>query len=104
VTRQDPTSSPAFPAHLRRAGRLALLAGLGGIVLCGVLWVLVIAMPARWPDGQAAFYKGYLVAWFFFLGMSLGAMTAVMVHHLVGGEWGYYVRRFAEAAANVLPL
>ena len=62
------------------------------------------ARRRRHPQGEAAFYKGYLFAWLFFLGMSLGAMTAVMVHHLVGGEWGALVRRFGEAAANVLPL
>lgn len=29
---------------------------------------------------------------------------AVMIHHLTGGEWGYFVRRIGEAAAGVLPL
>ena len=30
-------------------------------------------------------------------------MGVVMIHHLTGGEWGYFIRRIGEAAANVLP-
>ena len=65
---------------------------------------MVMISGSRWPDAAADFYKAYLFAWLFFLGISLGAMMAVMIHHLTGGEWGYFVRRFGEAAANVLPL
>jgi hypothetical protein len=103
VTREATQSSP-LPAAARRAGRLAALAGIGAIAACAVIWIVALAMHGRWPEGPAEFYKGYLVAWLFFLGMSLGAMVAVMIHILVGGEWGYFVRRFGEAAANVLPL
>ena len=103
MTRDDITSSP-LPAGARRAGRAAGLAGIGGIVACAVIWIVAASMHGRWPGGTAEFYKGYLVAWLLFLGMSLGALAAVMVHILVGGEWGYFVRRFGEAAASVLPL
>lgn len=103
MTQQDTTSSP-LPSGARRAGRLAGLAGTCAIAACAVIWIIVLSIHSRCPDAAAEFYKGYFVAWLFFLGMSLGAMAAVMVHHLVGGEWGHYVRRFGEAAASVLPL
>ncbi|HZK79738.1 MAG TPA: hypothetical protein VFC46_01695, partial [Humisphaera sp.] len=97
-------TSSTLPLAFRRAARTSGLAGAVALAATIVLWIVAIAMHRRWPDGAAAFYKGYLFAWLFFLSMSLGAMMAVMVHHLVGGEWGYFVQRFGEAAANVLPL
>ena len=101
MTRENVITSSPLPAGIRRAGRVAAAAGACAIVVCAAIWVF---LRAKNPMGEAAFFKGYFFAWLFFLGMSLGAMTAVMVHHLVGGEWGTFVRRFGEAAANVLPL
>jgi hypothetical protein len=101
---EDIIPASPFPPGLRRARLAAASIGAGAMVACGAIWILMVVMHHRWLGSEAAFYKGYLVAWLFFLGMSLGAMTAVMVHQMVGGEWGYLVRRFGEAAANVLPL
>jgi len=70
-------------------------------VACVAIWVFLFAKTS---PGEAAFYKGYLVAWLFFPRHVARPDVAVMIHHLVGGEWGYFVRRFGEAAANVLPL
>jgi hypothetical protein len=48
--------------------------------------------------------RAYLYAWLFCLGIALGSMSVVMLHHLTGGAWGYLVRRPAEAAMGTLPL
>ncbi len=45
-----------------------------------------------------------MLAWLFWLGVSLGALALVMLHHLMGGHWGYMVRRLGEHAAMTLPL
>jgi hypothetical protein len=101
----DPTNHAGFlPDRMKNAGRAAGGIGLIALAACCVLWILMMIFAGRWPVSAAAFYKGYLFAWLFFLGVSLGAMMAVMIHLLIGGEWGYFVRRFGEAAASMMPL
>lgn len=50
------------------------------------------------------FFVSYLVGYLFWLGVSLGCLGFLMIHHLTGGRWGFPVRRFYEAAAMTLPL
>src|SRR5262249_3423338 len=35
---------------------------------------------------------------------SLGSLVVVMLHYLVGGNWGFVTRRFLEAATRTMPL
>src|SRR5438552_11377833 len=66
---------------------------------------LVIAMLGAIPEsGREAFFTSYLYAFLFWLGIALGSLALVFLHHLVGGNWGLAVRRPAEAAAMTLPL
>jgi hypothetical protein len=74
--------------------RIALLVGMIGLVLCVIGWV---ATPRE-------FFVAYLFAEIFFIGLSLGSLGILMIHHLTGGYWGYGVRRFLEAAVGNLPL
>src|SRR5437763_11986991 len=57
-----------------------------------------------WIFAPADFFLAYLFGHFFFLGLSLGALGLLMIHHLTGGYWGYSVRRFLESAVGNLPL
>lgn len=102
---RDPTAlahDPApVPPELRRAEHIAGLVGAGGLAGCIIIWVLV-GFFFHGVAGQ--FYRGWLFAWMLWLGASLGGMAAVMLHHLTGGKWGLFVRRFGEAAAMTLPL
>lgn len=50
------------------------------------------------------FFISYLFSYLFWLGLALGCLGFLMVHHLTGGRWGYPVRRFYEAATMTLPL
>src|SRR2546423_8517851 len=59
---------------------------------------------AGWIFAPGDFFLAYLFAHFFFLGLSLGALALLMIHHLASGYWGYSVRRFFEAAVGNLPL
>jgi hypothetical protein len=79
---------------LDRIQRLALIAGVAGLVLCGVGAFLDL--------GQ--FYASYLFAYMFWLGIALGSMAIMFLYNLVGGAWGFTIRRIAEAAAMTLPL
>lgn len=46
----------------------------------------------------------YLVAYVFFVGLGVGGLATLLLHLLVGGEWGFVVRRPLEAATMTLPL
>src|SRR5271165_322992 len=50
------------------------------------------------------FLRGYLIAYMFWTGLSLGCLALLMVQHLSGGLWGLVIRRILEAASKGLPL
>jgi hypothetical protein len=80
-----------------RAARVAWIA-LGVGVFAGV--VCLIGGIGR----AAALERAYLQAVTYFLGLSLGALSWLMVQHLTRGGWGVLCRRVWEAAASTLPL
>jgi hypothetical protein len=53
------------------------------------------------PD---SFYSAYLSGFMFWLGLSLGCMAILMLHHLVGGSWSIVIRRILESGMMTLPL
>ena len=73
-------------------------------------YALIIGIVASGAGVAGAFFKprqffiAYLVGWLFWLGLTLGCVGFLMVHHLTGGKWGFPVRRFYEAAGMTLPL
>jgi hypothetical protein len=73
----------------------SLIVGAAGLVAALAAWVI-------WP---AHFFPAYLVAFLYWLGISLGCAGLTMLHHLVGGSWGLVIRRPLESGAmNVLLL
>lgn len=84
----------AMNSHLDRlrpiaiaVGALATLACIGGVVV-----------------DPAQFFRSYLFAFLFWLGIALGSLGIEMIHHLTGGVWGFVIRRVLEAASMTLPL
>jgi len=51
-----------------------------------------------------AFFRTYLVAFVYFLGIAHGCLVILMIYHLTGGAWGYLIRRILEAGIRTLPL
>ena len=88
-----PPEDSAQPA-LHRFQRWSLLVGIVGLMLC--------AVGAFFNLDQ--FFRAYLVAYFFWLGIALGCLAIMMVHYLTGGVWGIVIHRFLEAGARTLPL
>lgn len=74
--------------------KIALAIGIISLGLCVIGWT---TMPRE-------FFIAYLFAEVFFVGLSLGSLGILMIHHLTAGYWGYGVRRFLEAAVGNLPL
>ncbi|TMA40130.1 MAG: hypothetical protein E6J82_15660 [Deltaproteobacteria bacterium] len=46
----------------------------------------------------------YLVAYVYWLGLAIGAVTLVMANHAAGARWNVTVRRFSETFGAVIPL
>ena len=51
-----------------------------------------------------SFYSAYLSGYMFWLGLSLGCMAILMLHHLVGGAWSIVIRRILESGMMTLPM
>ena len=77
-----------------RSERPALFVGIVGFL---------IAIGGAWL-GAEQFYRSYLLSYLFWFAMALGALPLVMLHHLVGGRWGFVARRILEASTRTLPL
>ena len=69
------------------------------IAISVVAWILLAVGFQAIPE-QA--FASYLMAFMFFLGISLGSMGLLMLQYLTGGRWGILLRRPAEAAAMSL--
>jgi hypothetical protein len=50
------------------------------------------------------FLQSYLIAYVFWIGITLGSLGVLMIHHLTGGAWGMVARRIWEASTRTLPL
>jgi len=72
----------------------AFAIGVGGIAFCLLgPW----AAPTR-------VYSSYLFAYLFWIGLSLGCLAVMMLHQLVGGQWGVVTRPFLRAGARTMPV
>ncbi|HEX4589849.1 MAG TPA: hypothetical protein VH120_07975, partial [Gemmataceae bacterium] len=85
---------PLDPADVRRYQRIAVIAGAVGLVFCALGWLVT-------PDH---FFRSYLWAYCFFLGLALGSLVLNMLQFLTGGVWGLVIRRILEATARTLPV
>ena len=77
-------------------------AGSGGLLWAGTVALSVSAIGASFSP--VAFFRAYLAAYLFYLGIALGSMVLLMVYHLTGGSWGFLIRRILEAGMRTLPL
>jgi len=78
---------------LARWQRTSLLIGGAGVLLLGVGFVL---------DREQAL-RSYLFAYVYWIGMALGSLGILLLHHTVGGKWGMVIRRMCEAGSRTLP-
>ena len=82
------------PPELETVQRGCLLIGIGGMVVC---IIGLFFSPAQ-------FFRSYLLGYVFWIGIALGCLAIVMVHHLSGGAWGLVIRRLLESGTRTLPL
>jgi hypothetical protein len=79
---------------LERFQRPALLVGAAALAIC-------VAGAFFAP---AQFFRSYLSAFLFWMGIALGCLAVVMLHHVTGGAWGLPIRRPLESGTRTLPL
>ena len=80
--------------HVERARLVALAIGALSLALCAFGGI----------RNPAQFFRSYLVAYVFWSGIALGCAAIVMMHHLVGGGWGFVIRRLLEAGTRTFLL
>jgi hypothetical protein len=80
-------------AQLQRVQRWSLLAGVIALALC--------VLGAIFDPAQ--FFRAYLAAYQFYLGIALGGFVIVMIYHLTGGAWGFLIQRILEAEMRTIP-
>jgi len=88
------TLSESLRSQIENVGRRAL--PIGVVVLAGCIF-----FGLKFHD---AFLQSYLQAFVYWLGISCGSLIFLMIHHLVGGGWGFVSRRILEASTKTLPL
>ncbi|MBZ5581989.1 MAG: hypothetical protein LAQ30_07235 [Acidobacteriia bacterium] len=71
-----------------------------GIV--GIIALVALIVGAFFEPHQ--FFRSYLWAYVFYVGVAVGCLAWLMTQYLSGGAWGVVVRRPCEAAARTIPL
>jgi hypothetical protein len=82
------------PESVSRLQQRALIAGIIGVVVCIFGYI-------KSPE---SLLQSYLMAFMLILGLSLGSLGLLMMHHLTSGYWGIVIRRPLESATRSLPL
>ena len=80
--------------ELGRLGNRALIFGAVGLAASAIGY---FAAPVH-------FWESYLIAYVFWIGITLGSLGILMIQHLTGGAWTMASRRLFEAATRNLPL
>jgi hypothetical protein len=81
------------PAAVVARRSTALVAGVVGLVLCAIGFAV----------DRDHFFRAYLIGYLFWLGIALGSLALMMVHHQSGGAWGLVIRRILEASSRTIP-
>jgi hypothetical protein len=68
----------------------------------GIAGIVVCVIGAIFDPVQ--FFRSYLIGYVLWTGVALGCLAILMLYHMVGGRWGFLIRRILEAASRTFPL
>lgn len=71
------------------------------LIVAGI--AIVLAIVGLLVDREQ-FFKSYLLAYMFWIGLTVGSLGLLMMQHMSGGAWGMVIRRNCEAATRVFPV
>jgi hypothetical protein len=90
LLRERPTADLA-----RLRGRAVMIGGIG----------IAASAVGFFTLDRALFLQSYLIAFIFWMGITMGSLALLMVQYLSGGAWGLFARRVFEASTrNVLVM
>jgi hypothetical protein len=84
-----------IPDSVNRFQRFGIVVGLAGLLAGGI---------GAATGSLDRFFQSYLFAFLFWLGISVGSLAFLMIHHLTGSRWGLTLRRVNEAASGTIWL
>ena len=87
-------STESLQSGLDRFQKSSLVIGLAALALC-------VAGAFHSPT---QFFRSYLLAFVFWVGVALGCSAILMLHHMVGGRWGFPLRRCLESGTRTFYL
>ena len=88
------SSNELLEPKLNRARAIALVLGGLALALCA----------AGATANPTQFYRSYLFGYLYWISVALGCLAIVMLHHLVGGGWGFVIRRLLESGTRTILL
>jgi hypothetical protein len=68
-----------------------------GIIVTTISLIFAFLSPNQ-------FFRSYLFAYVFWIGLALGSLAITLLHHLSGGRWGAVIRRVLESSTRTFPL
>ena len=71
-------------------------------LIVGVIALAACALGAF--SNWTGFLRAYLIAYLLWLLVALGSLSILMLHHMVGGNWGFVIRRTLEASSRTFIL
>src|SRR5271166_6118747 len=86
--------SDSVTMQINRWQRIALVVGVAFTLLAIFEFVI----------DREQFLRSYLFGYIYWLGMGIGCLAILLLHHTVGGKWGMLIRRMCEAGARTLPF
>jgi hypothetical protein len=86
--------SDSVTMQIDRWQRIALAVGVAFSLLAIVEFVI----------DREQFLRSYLFGYIYWLGMGIGCLAILLLHHTVGGKWGMLIRRMCEAGARTIPF
>ena len=81
-------------AEITRWRKLSLTVGIAGLALT-IIGLFV---------SRDQFFRSYLWAFLFWFSIGMGCLPLLMLYHLVGGAWGFTVRRIIECGTRTVPI
>ena len=82
---------------LARLDRLQQQVLLVGAISAGISVAGALFSPTQ-------FFQSYLFGYVFWIGITLGCLGLLMLHHLVSGGWGFVIQRITEAGMKTSTL
>jgi hypothetical protein len=81
-------------SYFKKLEGISTKAGAAGIAALALSYFV-------WPDH---FLQSYLYGYLLWLGLTLGCLGILLLHHLVSGAWGHIIQRMAESGTRNLAL